>query len=347
MLESAVVAAPEKVRPPHVAPPERTKAIYMTSWVAGTPSFRAKLEKIIDDTEINAVVIDIKDYTGKIAFKVDDNPELAAVGSAENRIPDIEEFIDELHGKGVYVIGRVAVFQDPYFVKIHPEYAVKRGDQETIWTDRKGISWLDAGAKPVWDYAVAIGKESYKKGFDEINFDYIRFPSDGNMKDIYFPFSEDKVKKEVMKEFFAYVHQNFKDTGIKTSADVFGMVATNTDDLNIGQYLEYILPYFDYVDPMVYPSHFPPGWNNFKEPAANPYDVIKISMGEAVERAKAMGENPLKLRPWLQEFDLGAIYTKDLVQAQIKATYDVGLTSWLMWDPANKYDENPFLPELI
>ncbi len=123
------------------------------------------------------------------------------------------------------------------------------------------------------------------------------------------------------------------------------MVTTNTDDLNIGQVLENTLPYVDFVAPMVYPSHFPPTWNGLKNPAANPYDVIHYSMGKAVERAKAMGEDPLKLRPWLQDFNLGATYTKDMVRAQIDATYDVGLTSWMMWDPANTYTEGSLLSE--
>ncbi|MFA5933740.1 MAG: putative glycoside hydrolase [Candidatus Paceibacterota bacterium] len=321
----------------HTQTPEPLKAIYMSSWVASTTDFRNKLIKIIDETEINTVVIDIKDYTGKIAFEVSD-PYLQKIGSSEKRISDIIGLISLLHSKGIYVIGRVAVFQDPYLIKSRPDLAVKQfTDKSIIWTDHKGIGWLDAGSQDVWDYIIAISNEAYADGFDEINYDYIRFPSDGNMKNIYFPISEGKSKPEVVKGFFMYLHDHLKNTGIKTSADVFGMVATNTDDLNIGQVLENTLPYFDYVAPMVYPSHFPPTWNGYKNPAAMPYETIQYSMNKAVERAKAIGENPLKLRPWLQDFSLGATYTSDMVRAQIKATYDVGLTSWMLWDPANTY----------
>ena len=140
-----------------------------------------------------------------------------------------------------------------------------------------------------------------------------------------------------MKSFFQYLNENLKDTGAVLSADLFGMTTTNNDDLNIGQLLEDATLYFDFIDPMVYPSHYPPTWNGFKNPAANPYEVVKIAMTGGVERLKAMEEDPLKLRPWLQDFDLGATYDKEKVSAQIKATYDVGLNSWILWDPKNVY----------
>jgi hypothetical protein len=115
------------------------------------------------------------------------------------------------------------------------------------------------------------------------------------------------------------------------------MTTSNYDDLNIGQVLEDAIPYFDFVCPMVYPSHYPPNWSGFKNPAANPYEVVKIAMAKGVERVKAMGEDPLKLRPWLQDFDLGATYDKEKILDQIRATYDVGLNSWTLWDPKNIY----------
>jgi hypothetical protein len=334
------------VDPPvtHILPPEQVKAIYMSSWVAGTTDFKKKLIDLIDRTEVNAIVVDIKDYTGKIAFTVP-NAALEAVGSMENRIPDIKKLTKELHDKNIYIIGRIAVFQDPYFVKLHPEFAVKQKDQKTIWKDRKGITWMDAGTQEVWDYTVAIAKASYEVGFDEINFDYVRFPTDGNMKDIYFPHSEGKVKADVLESFFSYLHDNLTGTGIVTSADLFGMVTTNTDDLGIGQVLDKALPYFDYIAPMVYPSHFPPGWNGYAKPATRPYEVIKYSMEKAVARTIALGFDSNKLRPWLQDFNYGATYTAEMVRAQIKATNDVGLDSWMLWDPGNTYTEAGLLSE--
>ena len=325
----------------HIKTPEKVKALYMSSWVAGTNDFKNSLISMIDETELNAVVIDIKDSTGKISFEVSD-PILTKEKSVEKRIPDITSLVNILHSKDIYIIGRIAVFQDPHFIKNHPGSAVKMNtNKEAFWKDRKGISWIDASSPEAWEYILALSKESYKLGFDEINFDYIRFPSDGNMKDIYYPLSDGKNKPEVMKSFYEYLNKNLKgEINIPISADLFGMTTTNTDDLNIGQILEDALRNFDFVAPMVYPSHFPPNWNGHPKPAVVPYEVIQYSMNKGVEKAKAIGESPLKLRPWLQDFDMGATYTKEMVRAQIKATYDVGLTSWMLWNPANKYTKS-------
>lgn len=335
----------------HIKTPKAVKAIYMTSWVAGTPSFREKLVKIADETEINAIIIDIKDYTGRIAFKVEDEM-LQEVGSVENRIPDIREFIKYLHDKDIYVMGRISVFQDPYYVSKYPEFAVRRESDDGVWEDYKGISWLDAGSKEVWDYTVAIAKESYNIGFDELNFDYIRFPSDGDMNDIKYPFSEEKVvadpnygKAEVMRSFFKYLNKELEDTGAVLSADLFGMVTTNPDDLNIGQVLEYAEPYFDYIAPMTYPSHYPSGFNGYPNPNKEVYGVIKYSMDEAVRRMNEASSTPSKIRPWLQDFDYGGNYDIAEVRAQIQAVYDSGLNSWMLWDPSNKYTVDALLKE--
>ncbi len=333
---AAVIDGPPPFVVTHVKTPEPLKALYMTSWVGGNIKLRDALVKIIDDTELNAVVIDIKDYTGRIAFEVED-PELAKFGSSERRITDIKEFIGELHDKNIYVIGRISAFQDSYLVKTHPEHAVK-DKAGAVWKDHKGVSWLDAGAKPVWDYLVAIGDEAYSVGFDELNFDYIRFPSDGNMEDIAYPYSQGKIKSQVLKEFFAYIDNVFRTKGVPISADLFGMTTSNKDDLGIGQILEDALTHFDYVAPMVYPSHYPPNFNGYKKPAEKPYEVISYAMGKGVERAIAASTTPSKLRPWLQDFSIGGTtYTKEMVRAQITATYDVGLTSWMMWNASNRY----------
>jgi len=323
----------------HTSIPPVVKAIYMTSWVAGTKSIRDRVIKIIDETEVNAVVIDIKDDTGRISFLPED-PYLKEIGSGENRIPEIKKFIDLLHKKDIFVIGRISVFQDPYMVTQRPDLTVRRASDGGVWKDYKGISWLDAGSKEVWDYAVAIGKESYSVGFDELNFDYIRFPSDGNMRDIaYTYYNQASTTKAVqIKNFFQYLSENLrKDTDAVLSADLFGMTTTNKDDLNIGQVLENAIPYFDHIAPMVYPSHYPKTFRGFANPADHPYDVVHYSMSEAVRRLEAASSSPLMLRPWLQDFDLGADYDAEKIRAQIQATYDAGLNSWMIWSPSNRY----------
>ncbi len=336
---------PEKVFvATHVKTPKAVKAIYMTQCVVSTPSFRKSLVKLIEATELNSVVIDIKDFTGSIVFK-SDNQLLKDNAGKGCRTSDIIEFIDKLHKKGIYVIGRITVFQDPYYTSIHPNLAVKmESATSTVWKDYRGLSFIEPGAKDFWDYIVAIGKESYNVGFDELNFDYIRFPSDGNMRDIYYPFSEERIvsdpdmgKAEVMREFFQYLHNNLKDTGVIMSADLFGMTTTNPDDLNIGQILEYAEPYFDYLSPMVYPSHYPKGFNGWENPNKHVYDVVNFSMSKGVDRLIAASSTPLKLRPWLQDFNYGGNYGAKEVRAQIQATYDAGLTSWMLWNPSNRY----------
>ena len=342
----------------HVATPEAVKGIYMTSCVAGTPSLRANLVKLIDSTELNAAVIDIKSFDGHLSFQPKD-PELEnATGGCFVR--DMKEFIEELHAHDIYVIGRVASFQDQLQVKLHPELAVKKASATTtVWRDYKGIAWIDASARPHWEYLMKIAKEAHAIGVDEINFDYIRFPADGNMKDIWFPISGNKKKSEVMRSFYEYLHETLSPLGITTSADIFGMTTTNTDDLNIGQVLEYALPNFDYVAPMVYPSHYPNNFYGLGDPNEHVYDVVHISMSQAAKRAIATTTtvflpdarigtstpamyakpsfNKNKLRPWLQDNNYPVPYTPEMVRAQIQAAYDSGLDSWMLWNAGNKY----------
>lgn len=333
-------AAPVFV-PSYIAAPSIIKGVYMTSWIAGTPRLRQNVVNLIDTTEINSIVIDIKDYSGKIVFPIEDNPALKAYGSEDVRVPDMQSFIESLHKKGIYVIGRIAVFQDAYFVKAHPELAVKNLAGTETWKDHKGISWIDPGSEEYWNYIIMLAKEAHKVGFDEINFDYIRFPSDGNMKDISYPLSSTTPKAIVLKNFFSYVHDALQGSDLNTSADLFGMTTTARDDMGIGQLLENALPYFNYVDPMVYPSHYPTTFMGYKNPEQYPYQVVQFAMQSAVTRANALasttGQPVAILRPWLQDFGLTMDYGPTEVRDQIQATNDVGLSSWLLWSASNKY----------
>ena len=199
-------------------------------------------------------------------------------------------------------------------------------------------------SKKVWDYVVELAKASYDVGFDEINFDYVRFPSDGDIGDIAYGAitGNETTKADIIENFFSYLRGELKDTGIVMSADLFGMTTTSTDDLNIGQILERAAPHFDYIAPMVYPSHYPRNFNGYDNPNHYPYEIVHYAMKTAKERLIAIGENPAKLRTWIQDFDYGGNYGVDEVRAQIQATYDAGLTSWMVWDPANKYTRDAY-----
>ncbi len=353
-----VIAKPQEPPALHLPTPESVKAIYMSQCVVGTPSFRDSLVTFIDTTELNAVIIDIKDYTGKISFPTD-NPILKDAVSTECGARDMKEFIAELHKKNIYVIGRITTFQSPYYTKLHPEQAVqKKGGG--VWKDHKGLAFVDVGAKPYWDYVVELGKVSYALGFDELNFDYIRYPSDGPMSEARYLYGTGKTKAEQLEEFFKYLSDNLRPTGAVLSVDLFGMTATNEDDLGIGQVLERALPYFDYIYPMVYPSHYPSGYNGYKNVNAHTYDIVHLAMKTAMRRAAAATTTvpgfthtpiastspqlyakptyaPTKIVPWLQSFNYPVTYTPAMVAAQIKATSDAGQNSYIFWDAGNKY----------
>lgn len=360
---NAQPAPPE--RRPHVKTPSSVKAIYMTSWVSTVKPWRAQLLQFINESEINAIIIDIKDYSGYITFDTED-PVLASMNVEEIRSKDLKEFIEELHRNNIYVIARITVFQDPVYAKLFPSEAVQTRSGE-IWKDRHGLHFIDPSSRKFWDYIIRISTAAEKVGFDELNFDYIRFPTDGNMKDMVFPISGPKLqrhsqsntpnpvtsgniatripapKEAVITEFFKYLRAHTKPLGIPISADLFGMTMTAHDDVNIGQTLTGTAPYFDYICPMVYPSHYPVNFMGFSNPAMHPYEIIYHVMSVGSARMTAMGENPKKLRPWLQDFNLGAKYDAEKVRAQIKATYASGLDSWMIWDPRNKYTRGAYL----
>lgn len=351
----------------HVPLPDAVKTIYMTSCVVGTPSFRDDLVKLVDETEINSIIIDIKDFSGSISFPTKNDKWKYAWEAATCGTKDMGDFIETLHEKGVYVIGRVTVFQDPLYTKMHPELAVKRESDGGVWKDHKGLSFIEVGAKEYWQHVVELAEESYELGFDEINFDYIRFPSDGNMNDIYYPFSQSIInangkygKQIALEEFFKYLDEKLRagkniDERPMISADLFGMTATNKDDLNIGQVLERALPYFDFIAPMVYPSHYPTGFNGYGNPNHYPYEIVNYSMSVAAERVDELLSSTTtpasikekvhkqQLRPWLQDFDYGGDYGPKEVRTQIQATYDAGLTSWMLWAPSNRYTRGALL----
>ena len=362
----------------HVPLPSAVKTIYMTSCVVGTPSFRKDLVDLIDRTEINSVIIDIKDYSGEISFPAQSEILAPAWAASKCGTSDMKAFIASLHEKDIYVIGRISVFQDPLQTKMRPDLAVKKASDGSVWKDGKGLSFVDVSAKDHWEYILTLATDSYNIGFDELNFDYVRFPTDGNMKDIAFTHTGAKSKPEALELFFAYLHSELskperfasvrhENTGREnpipyTSADLFGMTTSNTDDLSIGQVLERALPYFDFIAPMVYPSHYPKTFIGLADPNSDPYKVIQYAMSEGVRRTiasttivdgfkherigtstPALYSKPVydkqKLRPWLQDFDYGGDYGPAEVRAQIQATYDTGLTSWMLWAPSNRYTE--------
>lgn len=334
--------------------PTVIKAIYSTAWSASSPKKIDYFIDLIKTTEANAIVVDIKDYTGNLSYK-NDIELVNKYRAIEVKILKPNALIKKLHDEGIYVIARMAVFQDPALVKARPDLALQSISKNTVWKDYKGISWVDQSSKEVWDYNLAIAKDALARGFDEVNFDYIRFASDGNMADIRYPFYDPKTstKRKVMNSFFKYLRENLSDA--KLSADLFGYTTLLQDDLGIGQNIDDAMPYFDYIAPMVYPSHYNKGFNGHANPAEFPYDVVYTSMLKAQERLNAfnLSTTTVKMvesnfRPWLQDFDLGADYDAAKIRAQIQATYDAASTTqvgWMLWAPANIYTKDALLLE--
>lgn len=364
----------------HVPLPEQVKTIYMTSCVAGTPDFRQRLVKFTQETEVNSIIIDIKDYSGTISFPPESEAWKPAWQNARCGTADMRELIQMLHDNNIYVIGRITVFQDPFYAPQHPEFAVLRSDQETVWKDFKGLSFIDVASKPYWDHILELSTDSYNIGFDELNFDYVRYPSDGNMVDTYYPQSvagEYGMDRQAnLEAFFKYLNEQLdqeerfalyrhENTGRTsntpyTSADLFGMTTTNYDDLSIGQVQDRAAPYFDFIAPMVYPSHYPDSFLGLGNPNDYPYKVVYHAMKTGVDRMRSsttpmqgflhtrLGTStppvyskptfgPEKFRTWIQDFDYGGDYDAADVRAQIQASYDAGVTSWMIWAPSNIY----------
>ena len=357
----------------HIRTPQRVKAVYMSQCGAKSPQIRKHILDLISNTELNAVVIDIKDYTGTVSFPTTLPYANAGKGCV---VKDMKSLIKDFHKHGIYVIGRITVFQDPLYARHHPDLAVQSKSKNSPWADWHGLHFIDVGARPFWKYILAISREAHQKYmFDELNFDYIRFPSDGPMRDAVYMHSDYGSRADELENFFRYLSYNVKIPDKAghlpvISADLFGMTTTNYDDLTIGQVLERALPYFDFIAPMVYPSHYPSWFLGLHNPNKHVYTVVNYSMKQAVKRTvatstiiasprytiwqkhkstsgKQLYKKPAfdknKLRPWLQDFDYGGHYDAKEVRAQIKAVYDAGLNSWMLWDPANIYTKEALL----
>ncbi|TSC74874.1 MAG: Uncharacterized protein G01um101430_691 [Parcubacteria group bacterium Gr01-1014_30] len=334
-----------------LAPPEVVKAIYVTSWSATREDYIDYIFNLARRKKINSVVIDIKDWSGYVAYdtKV---PDVEIYSAKSVRIKNINSLVQTLHEEQIYVIARIAVFQDPRLALARPDLAVHSKSKlasstfssSTLWLDKSGLAWIDPAAKTAWEYNIAIAKDALSQGFDEINFDYVRFPSDGDLKDMVFPLWDGKTPKHlVIKDFFKYLRQELPDA--KLSVDLFGLSTVNFDDLGVGQVIEDAFEYFDYVSPMIYPSHYAPGFLGYQNPAEYPYEVVKYSMDNALERLsiyKQMQKRNVQLRPWLQDFDLGAVYDAEMIKSEIRAVYDAArenFKGFMLWNSSNIYTE--------
>ena len=322
---------------PPVATPRQVHGIYSTSWIAGTSRIQ-EIIRFMKQAKLNSIVIDMKDDTGTISFPAT-NPLAQEIGAGSHRIPKLRELVVQLRQAGIYPIARVVVFKDPLLARKHPEWAVK-DVHGGLWHDRKGMIWVDPNNRQVWKYNLQIALEAVAMGFSEVQFDYVRFLSDGKISDCVYPFSKGEPKADVIRNFLLYAKKELNAKGIPLSADIFGLVLTMHDDLNLGQQLEKIASAVDYISPMVYPSHYPQGSFGYKDPDSYPYEVVLKAFQDGNNRLQG---SQAKFRPWLQDFDLGHHDGPEQLKAQIKALEANGIHDWLFWNPSNRYDINKYL----
>jgi|LSQX01.2.fsa_nt_gb hypothetical protein len=333
----------------------KVKALYLTGWIVGSSKRVEHYVELANTTEINAYVVDIKDDDGFVGYE-SQVPEVQANGTWKKKYnPDT--VLKEFHDNDIYVIGRLVVFKDPLYSIKRPDLAIKNKNGG-LWKEKGKSTWLNPYNKENWDYTISIAKEAVEKGFDEIQFDYTRFP--GNEKSNPMDFSGiEQEKYEAICEFLAYAKEKIPEVPI--SADVFGIILESPKDTeNIGQYLEFIGKDIDYICPMVYPSHYAIGQivNNvkFNLPDHEPYGVVYNSLVKGKSRIDQVEGYNAKVRPYLQDFTASWLkdkkgnklyipYEEEQVRLQIQAVYDAGYEEWIFWDAKNTYHEEAFLKE--
>ena len=331
----------------HVELPDEVRGIYWTAVTAGYESNRDYLLNFMLEAGLNAVVIDLKLDNGEIGF-LPETESLQEFAQDNPVIEDLDQVLELLAENNIYRIARVPVMRDGAYAVLRPDAAL-RWPGGSIWQDDIGSLWIDPAYEAAWDYNIELAREAYDRGFDEIQFDYVRFASDGNLSSIRYPVydSSTETKNYVMARFFAHVGGTLRDEGIPVSFDVFGMTCHSNSGFNIGQRLTDVYPYTDFISPMVYPSHYEWNFHGLGNPAEQPYAIVTSSLTEGTQLlgAEALvpaAEAQYKFRPWLQDFDIGAVYDSYKIQEQIRATREAGASGWIMWNARNVYEEGAY-----
>ncbi|MBQ8246754.1 MAG: putative glycoside hydrolase [Lachnospiraceae bacterium] len=329
--------------------PPAVKGIYVTGPVAGHERME-EIIQLVEETELNAVVIDVKNDDGYVTYAMS-NETVEALGARVKYVKDMPGLIDRLHEKGIYVIARIVAFRDPHLAEAKPEWSVHRTNG-SIYYDNSGLAWVNPYKREVWDYLVEIAECAVADGFDEIQFDYVRFSTEIKPGEV--DYGEDSAtvsKTEIITEFTQYAHDKLSPLGVYVSADVFGTIIDNKNDSSIvGQDYAAISSNLDVICPMIYPSHYASGVYNQTYPNSAPYEMITGAM-QASDTALASlpeEEKPI-VRPWLQDFTASWIkpyhaYGAKEVREQIQAVYDAGYSEWILWNASNRYTKEALLP---
>ncbi len=336
-------AAPRRVAPALAARARVIEApivrgLYVNRFAAQSPKRMRQLVALADATELNAFVIDIKDEFGLNYASGD--PVVQRNAGHAGVIHDLRALLDTLHAHKILPIARIVVFKDSVTARVNPQWTIRTATG-AAWRDKQGLMWVNPYHRELWDYNVRIAEEVVRLGFGEVQFDYIRFPEPyKSLPQQVFPESNDRDKATALADFLSYAKARIGKLGVRTTADVFGLVTSLAAPLEIGQQWEALSPRVDVMLPMVYPSHYPHGAFNIARPNAEPYKIVFAAIKRARERDEKLGiRNGEHVRAWLQAFSLGQPpYGAAEVRAQKQAVYDAGYDGWVLWHPGSKYE---------
>ncbi len=331
-------------------PPTATiKGLYVNAWAFGSQKLW-QLVRLADETEINAFVIDVKDDTGCLLYP-SAVPTAQQIGANQCvRTKDVRARLDTLDAHGIYPIARIVVAKDPLLAEGKPGWSVKDRETGGLWRDRIDIAWVDAYNDSVWIYAAHLAQEAVRLGFQEVQFDYVRFPDEPRerMATAIFPARRaGETQREAVRAHIELLRDRLKPLGVPVTFDIFGLTASATGDLGIGQVWEDFVNVADVVLPMVYPSHYYRGAFGFAWPNAQPYRVVRSAMSDALQRSRPL-PGSAEIRPFLQAFTLGRRlprYTPFEIREQIRAVEDAGITSWVLWNPRSVYQRGALRPK--
>ncbi len=309
------------------------RGVHLSAWAAGAPLARRRFLEEMSDTVLNAVVVPVKEIEGWVYIPGVESAR--RLGTVQIAIPDPESMLRDFKAKGLHSIARVVLFKDDLLPSKRPEWAVRTPDGG-VWRNTKGVAWVDPYRREIWEYNLDVASRAAALGFDEIQFDYVRFPSDGDTTTCRFIRADHSKKTAVenLAAFLRYARERLSPMGVPFSVAVFGMTTTAKDDMGIGQQIADMAEIPDFISPMMYPSHYARGEYGLANPNREPYKVIHRGLRDAKARLRG---NAYKLRPYLQDFSLGHRYGQPEVRAQVLAARREGIESWILWNPSNRY----------
>jgi hypothetical protein len=327
--------------------PQPIKAAYLSYFGVGDPAIRGRVLDLAARTELNAVVIDVKGDRGWVLWPSEVALAREAGAQGPGTLRDVDALMQDLKARGLYTIARVVTFKDPVLAAHRPDLAVLDARTRRPWVDNERLAWTDPFREEVWAYNLAIAREAVARGFDEVQFDYVRFPTDGRLSTA--RYSRPNTRETRLPAIVGFLERARRELGAAgafVAADIFGYTAFNGNDTDIGQRVEELAPHLDIVSPMVYPSGYHRGIPGLRNPVENPYRIVFESV--RLIRKRAAGTRVV-VRPWLQDFrdyafDRRAFGVPE-VRAQMRGAGEAGATGWMLWNSRNEYTGAALAPK--